>query len=215
MRQLNGNNYSSNFLSLKLFSLLRIWEGMRGKAKDYAPHVVKASNYSLRACDSQTCTISRQSKQKVCNMLFNDSFRFYGITRLLMETDVKWIEQIDALVHVWIDTFTNQHADKKTDGLTPWQTGRQTNKVKHKGQTNWQTYWQIYQQRGNIQTIQHWLTNRRTNLQSLWLKVTFIYIEPRSRDYIAALFRRSCSFWFGDEKGKSKKVFMMQVHCFP
>ena len=130
MQQLTGNNYSSNFLSLKLFLLLRIWEVMRGIAKDYAPHIAKASNYLLRACDSQACTISRHRNQKVCNMLFNDSLLFYGTTWLLMETDMLWIKLIDALVHVWIDIYTNQQADKKTDGQTPRQTGRQTNKAK-------------------------------------------------------------------------------------
>ena len=127
MRKPTGNNYSSNFLSLKLYLLLRIWEVMKGKAKDYAPNIVKASNYSLRACDSQACTISRHRNQKVCNMLFNDSFLFYGTARLLIETVMLWIELIGALVHVWTDiSKTNRQTKRQMDKRSDKQAGRQS-----------------------------------------------------------------------------------------
>ena len=118
IRRPTGNNCSNDFLSLKLFSLLHIWQGRRGKAKDYVQHVVKANSYSLRASDSQTYTISCPSNQKMCNTLFSNSFLLYAPERHLMAKNLYPIELIDALIHVRIDRFTNQQTDKKKEGLT-------------------------------------------------------------------------------------------------
>ena len=117
IRRPTGNNCSNNFLSLKLFSLLHIWQGRRGKAKDYVQHV-KANSYSLRASDSQTYTISCPSNQKMCNTLFSYSFLLYAPVRHLKAKNLYQIELNDALIHVRINRFTNQQTDKKKEGLT-------------------------------------------------------------------------------------------------